>query len=139
MRFGGRCSVLTPELDYDGRDPSVEEWKQAIIDRHEREQRVVRGQDGEGNPVRMDVDGSADYWLDDSDKPGLPEDPVTHPSHYTHLPVECIDVTEHFGFLLGNVIKYVWRADFKGKPLEDLKKARFYLDREIAKRERLGG
>jgi hypothetical protein len=65
-------------------------------------------------------------------------DPVSHPSHYTQLPVECIDVTEHFGFLLGNVIKYVWRADFKGKPLEDLRKARFYLDREIAKRERDG-
>lgn len=63
-------------------------------------------------------------------------DPVQHPSHYTSHPsgIEAIDVTEHFNFNLGNVIKYVWRADLKGKPLEDLKKARFYLDREIARR-----
>ena len=63
-------------------------------------------------------------------------DPVNMPSHYTKLKVECIEVTEHFGFCLGNVLKYVWRADYKGKPIEDLKKARFYLDREIARRER---
>lgn len=64
------------------------------------------------------------------------EDPVQMPSHYTQLPVECIDVTEHFGFCLGNAIKYIWRADHKGKPVEDLKKARWYIDREIARREK---
>lgn len=40
-------------------------------------------------------------------------------------------------FTLGNVIKYVWRADFKSG-IEDLKKARWYLDREIALREKIG-
>ena len=40
-------------------------------------------------------------------------------------------------FNMGNTIKYVFRADYKGKPLEDLKKARWYLDREITKREKL--
>lgn len=64
------------------------------------------------------------------------EDPISMPSHYTQLPVECIDVTEHFSFTLGNAIKYIWRADHKGKPLEDLRKARWYIDREIARRER---
>jgi hypothetical protein len=63
-------------------------------------------------------------------------DPVEHPQHYTQHPsgIEAIDVTEHFNFNLGNCIKYVWRADLKGKPIEDLRKARFYLDREIARR-----
>jgi hypothetical protein len=62
-------------------------------------------------------------------------DPVNHPAHYNWLPFEVIEVTEHFGFLLGNVLKYVMRADHKGKPLEDLKKAQWYLNREITRRE----
>lgn len=63
-------------------------------------------------------------------------DLVNHPPHYTNHPsgVECITVVEHMGFNLGNAIKYIWRADEKGNPLEDLRKARFYLDREIARR-----
>lgn len=69
------------------------------------------------------------------DKPA--HDAVNHPKHYTSHPsgIECIQVTEHFGFNLGNVIKYLWRAEEKGAPLEDLKKAKWYLEREIAKRE----
>jgi hypothetical protein len=64
-------------------------------------------------------------------------DPVQHPEHYTKHPsgVECIQITEHMGFCLGNVVKYVWRADLKGDVVEDLKKARFYITREIARRE----
>jgi hypothetical protein len=64
-------------------------------------------------------------------------DPVNHPPHYTDHPsgIECIQITEHMGFNLGNVIKYVWRCDLKLDAIEDLRKARFYLDREIAKRE----
>ncbi len=64
-------------------------------------------------------------------------DPVNHPRHYTAHPsgVECIQITEHMGFNLGNSVKYIWRADLKADALEDLKKARWYLDREIAKRE----
>jgi hypothetical protein len=66
-------------------------------------------------------------------------DPVNHPPHYTQHPsgVECIQITEHFNFCLGNVIKYVWRAGLKRKSrrLEDLKKARFYLDREIEREQ----
>lgn len=65
-------------------------------------------------------------------------DPVNHPAHYTSHPsgVECIDVTEHMGFCVGNAIKYLWRADLKGSQLEDLRKARWYIDREIARLER---
>ncbi|WP_250519465.1 DUF3310 domain-containing protein [Caballeronia sp. NCTM1] len=63
-------------------------------------------------------------------------DAVNHPKHYTSHPsgIECIDVVEHFGFNLGNVIKYLWRAEEKGAPIEDLRKAAWYLNREIEKR-----
>ena len=64
-------------------------------------------------------------------------DPVNHPAHYTGHPsgIECIEITRHMGFNLGNALKYIWRADHKGNALEDLKKARWYLDDEIKKRE----
>ena len=45
-------------------------------------------------------------------------------------------VTEHMNFCLGNAVKYIWRADGKGDALEDLKKARWYLNREIERRSR---
>lgn len=65
-------------------------------------------------------------------------DPVNHPQHYTSHPsgIECIQVVEHMGFNLGNAIKYLWRADEKGNALEDLRKAAWYVQREIEKRER---
>ena len=63
------------------------------------------------------------------------EDVVNHPSHYTSHPsgVECIQITEHMGFCIGNAIKYLWRAGLKDpdKREEDLKKALFYVQREI--------
>lgn len=68
----------------------------------------------------------------------MPEqDRVNHPSHYTSHPsgVECIQVTEHMNFCCGNAIKYLWRAGLKDDALEDLRKARWYLDREIQRRE----
>lgn len=67
----------------------------------------------------------------------IQEDAVDHPPHYTSHPsgVECIEVTEHMSFNLGNAIKYIWRADLKGKCVEDLKKAAWYINREI---ERIG-
>ena len=63
-------------------------------------------------------------------------DPVNHPPHYIGHPsgVECIQVTEHMNFCLGKVVKYVWRADMKGGT-EDLRKAMWYLEREIERRE----
>ncbi len=68
-------------------------------------------------------------------KAAVKHDPVNHPKHYTSSKsgVECIAVAEHMNFCLGNAIKYIWRAGQKGELLEDLKKARWYLDREIAR------
>ena len=65
-------------------------------------------------------------------------DAVNHPPHYTQHPsgIECITIAECYNFNIGNVLKYCWRAGLKGALLEDLKKARFYLDREIQRLER---
>lgn len=63
---------------------------------------------------------------------------VDHPDHYTNHPsgIECIDVVEHMNFNLGNAIKYIWRADLKGNTVEDLKKALWYINREIKRIEK---
>lgn len=72
------------------------------------------------------------------------DDPVNHPAHYTAGGVECIDAIEAAligykdpvkAWLVGQVIKYVWRAPLKGNALEDMKKARFYLDRAIRRED----
>ena len=67
-------------------------------------------------------------------------DPVNSPRHYNAHPsgVECIVVTEHMNFCIGNAMKYLWRAGLKGDALEDLKKARWYIDREITRLEKAG-
>ena len=70
-------------------------------------------------------------------------DNVNHPSHYESVVkgVECIDVTENFNFNRGNAIKYIWRAGHKdkSKEIEDLRKAAWYIQREILrlKKEKL--
>ncbi len=69
-------------------------------------------------------------------------DPVNHPQHYNSDPsgVECITVTEHRNFCIGNAMKYLWRAGLKGdqpKLIEDLKKAVWYIEREVARLEKL--
>jgi hypothetical protein len=60
-----------------------------------------------------------------------------NPSHYRQHPsgVECIEVTQHCNFCIGNAIKYLWRAGLKGDAVEDLKKAAWYIDREIKRLE----
>lgn len=60
-------------------------------------------------------------------------DPVNHPSHYTNHPsgIECITITRHMNFNLGNALKYIWRCSLKGNTVQDLEKAVFYLQDEI--------
>lgn len=60
-------------------------------------------------------------------------DLVKHPAHYTTHPsgVECIQITEYMNFCLGNAMKYIWRAGLKGDAVQDLEKAKWYLEREI--------
>lgn len=63
-------------------------------------------------------------------------DNVNSPKHYTDHPsgIECIQITEHMGFNLGNALKYIWRCDEKLDAIEDLRKAAWYIEREISKR-----
>ena len=58
-----------------------------------------------------------------------------NPSHYQDhgSGIQCIQITEHMNFCLGNAIKYIWRAGLKNNAIEDLRKARWYIDREIAR------
>lgn len=62
---------------------------------------------------------------------------VNHPAHYNVGKIEVIDAIEDWGlnFSLGNAVKYIARADHKGKPVEDLEKARWYIGREIERRK----
>lgn len=68
-------------------------------------------------------------------------DNVNHPKHYTSHPsgIECIEVTEHFNFCIGNAIKYLWRNGLKdgNSNIQDLKKAIWYITREIETLEKL--
>ena len=67
-------------------------------------------------------------------------DVVNNPKHYTNHPsgIECIQITEHMGFCLGNAIKYLWRADLKNDAIEDMQKAIWYINREIERRQNAG-
>lgn len=72
-------------------------------------------------------------------------DPVNHPAHYTNGPkhstcgdpIECIDITESLNFNVGNAMKYLWRHEDKGAPLQDLRKATWYIQREIDRLNKL--
>lgn len=69
----------------------------------------------------------------------MTEDNINHPKHYKSHPsgVECIEITRHMNFNLGNVVKYVWRNGLKdaNPSIQDLKKAAWYLNDEIKKLE----
>lgn len=77
-------------------------------------------------------------------EPDLP-DMVNHPPHYTSSPahcsscgktIECIDVVQWMNFCIGNAVKYLWRVGNKWDDLEDLKKSIWYINAEIARREK---
>ena len=62
----------------------------------------------------------------------MEKDLINSPDHYNQISgLECIEVTRCFNFCLGNAIKYIWRCNNKGRKIEDLKKAIWYLEEEI--------
>lgn len=67
---------------------------------------------------------------------------VNHPPHYTSDPsgIECIEITQHRNFTIGNAIKYLWRAGLKDSApvVQDLKKAIWYIQKEIERLEKNG-
>lgn len=96
------------------------------------------------NPHRVSLTPSDSCAAEDAPEDAPAEDMVNHPSHYTQGGIECIDaltamVTPYedtvAATLAWQVVKYIWRHPFKFNPLEDLKKARFYLDRLILRYE----
>ena len=93
----------------------------------------------QGKPAGLYVIDSPRMEIDEEKKELVANmEQVEHPKHYCSHPsgVECIQVTEWMNFNLGNAIKYIWRASLKGKELQDLKKAVWYIQREI---ERING
>ena len=79
--------------------------------------------------VEMSQEELDAYIIDDEE-----EDVVNNPSHYNTGNIECIEAIEesmtpeaYRGYLKGNCMKYLWRYDYKGKPVEDLEKAQWYL------------
>lgn len=69
----------------------------------------------------------------------MSQENINHPSHYqSQSGIECIDVVEDLSFCRGNAIKYLWRAGQKdpAREIEDLKKAIWYIQREVARLEK---
>lgn len=100
----------------------------------ERKRRYMDGQIGAG-----------EAWPIETSMKIIP-DPVNHPAHYNNSQakcecgrrIECIDVTRHHNFNIGNAIKYLWRCDLKGASVEDLRKAIWYIQDEIKERVKNG-
>lgn len=96
---------------------------------------------------RQDLNDSATISTNDVTTNGKPFiTSAINPSHYKALDaycsnkgcqqlIQCIDVTRNMNFNIGNVVKYLWRADHKGNRQEQLKKAHWYLRDEIRKQE----
>ncbi|ARQ95495.1 hypothetical protein I5G81_gp56 [Mycobacterium phage Shandong1] len=132
-------------------DPSGAMWCR-VCDLMGLGELAVREREADSNPAGMaptSANGEASNvpeWIQRmqaDDDQAAEVDMVNQPSHYNQgppckgcgRPIECLDITEHMNFCLGNTVKYVWRCDLKHDAIEDLRKARVYLDREIARRE----
>ena len=78
---------------------------------------------------------TTDQFVNAADEMKTATDAVNHPAHYTSHPsgVECITITEHHNFCIGNAIKYLWRQGLKtgASNIEDLEKAVWYIKREV--------
>jgi hypothetical protein len=127
---------------------NVDRWDRPIFEHYRPDLgdvgTVIRSPYASGSDYCVSIDGKQEPdngwffkedWLELVDNPA--DDPVNHPQHYTSHPsgIECIEITQHMSFTLGNAVKYIWRADLKNDAIEDLKKAKWYIEREIAKRE----
>ena len=116
-------TVLVRFGDYRGTQPRT------LVSRLEEDEPfypgwVTRCKDGFGVVRDTDICGPLDAAED-------AEDVVNHPPHYTSHPsgLECYDITRHLDFTTGNAVKYLWRSSLKGKALEDLQKAEWYINR----------
>lgn len=144
---GYLCQFCSSD-DYDIHDEGCPNWKPALLD---------QCQDRPGNLLRQMAAASkrvdqmppwlsrkgqpmttTDQLLDEREKTNqdlLKDDIVNHPKHYTSHPsgIECIQVTEWMNFNLGNAIKYIWRLKDKEDQITNLRKAAWYIEREIVR------
>lgn len=108
------------------------------------EYKICIGYDEDWFKVHLDVDdyleeqsGSMVIWQRHTQPEELPfiDDEVNQPSHYTSHPsgIECIEITRHHDFAIGNAIKYLWRAGLKNSDneVQDLEKAAWYIQDKI--------
>ena len=86
----------------------------------------------------MSIDDASPMEWDLVRKPSKPVDLVNRPDHYNNGAIEAIEAIkasmpehEFNGYLKGNALKYLWRYDYKGKPVEDLGKCKWYIERLI--------
>ena len=111
-------------------------WEKALSDDGQRLGHTVALPVWDG--VGSAVGGQSDWSGLAQRANGTPDgDPVNHPTHYTSVVpgIECIEVTQHFNFNLGNAIKYIWRSGSKGNQVEDLSKAAMYISFELERLE----
>lgn len=95
---------------------------------------------------------SSTKFFGEMDTASISSDNVNHPKHYTNGDIECIDAIKasllsdaharyvgYAGYLKGNVLKYLWRYQLKKNPVEDLEKAKWYLEKliDVTKKEGL--
>lgn len=105
--------------------------------------RVVKAEECVPSPGITNKAWEEAFEHDSKIKPSMPEeptfDPVAKARHYNLHPsgVECITIVEHFDFVIGNIIKYAWRAGLKfpEKRLEDLRKCLYYASRAVSREE----
>jgi hypothetical protein len=106
------------------------QWYQQHAARLRQEEYNSRwGNFDDGDEEEMSKEELTSYIFDDEE-----EDVVNNPDHYNTGNIECIEAIEESmssvafkGYLKGNCMKYVWRYDYKGKQVEDLQKAQWYL------------
>lgn len=119
------CHKSKKEVEEEAKMATVDS-KETVEDSKKTEERHI--EDSSKETVQVPTAGHMDKMYGN-----IKHDAVNHPSHYTRGKIEVIDFIEdqQLPYHLGNVIKYIARAGYKGDKLEDLKKARWYLDRYI--------
>ena len=108
-------------------EPTFESYMERLNSKY-----VYDSTENYGTEVTADAEDFKDCWKGDE------ADPVNAPVHYNAGSIECIEAIEESmssdafrGYLKGNCMKYLWRYSYKGKALEDVKKAQWYLNKLI--------
>lgn len=116
-------------------------WKvKGIVTSNQTLANILADAKGRGKSVPIQGVSGAMYEFTDF-TPKLTGDVINNPPHYKVGGIETLDFIEAKGlnYHLGNVVKYISRADHKTNRLEDLKKAQFYLNRAILEEEKTKG